>query len=229
MTDPNKRPGDPETPDSSPPSAPDDQPRAGEDEVTPELIADVLYSDEVSLSAAKTIGDAAEQVVVRLGIEKFIEQQWEKIATKLDECDEYAVAAKNFGGDMIFISMAIPLVNGIIHVGSTRDKLTATTNWIAKVWRQASLAYDPERIPVISALTLIYLITKGCNAMNKEWEATLLLRPGLQGASDSPGDRQSKQLKESCERWERMRERVQRLCSDKDSREDGNGPDEQKE
>src|SRR5205085_11194623 len=134
---------DPETLDSTS-SSPDAAPLKGEDEVTPEVMVEALTkeSDEVSLSAAKTIAEAAEQVVIRLGIEQFIEKQWERIEEKLRECDEYAVAAATFGGDMIFISMTIPLVNGIIHVGSTREKLTNTTEWIAKEWRRARLSYD---------------------------------------------------------------------------------------
>ncbi|PYS80142.1 MAG: hypothetical protein DMF67_11240 [Acidobacteria bacterium] len=249
MTDPNKKPRDPETPGAPPPEESgdlglkgEDDVVKGEDEVTPKVITDALTekSDEVSLSAAKTIADAAEQVVVRLGIEKFIEQQWEKIGKKLDECDEYARAAATFGGDMIFISMAIPLVNGIIHVGSTRERLTTTTEWISKEWRRASLTYDPERIPVISALTLIYLITKGWKITKDREAAQSIEGPRLkllkemeeqgQGASQSLEYQELKKLKERLEKqleelekqkllWERMLERVQRLCSDKASRE----------
>src|ERR1700749_2167212 len=78
MTDPNENPGDPKTPDSSLPSAPGDPSLTGKDEVTSKTITDTLHedNDEVSLSAAKTIGEASEQVAIRLGIEEFIEQQW---------------------------------------------------------------------------------------------------------------------------------------------------------
>jgi hypothetical protein len=176
------------------PETPDPEIPVGVDDVTPKVIADTLTkeSDEVSLSAAKTIAEAAEQVVVRLGIEVFIADQWEKIEPKLRECERYAQASVAFGGDMIFISMAIPLVNGIIHVGSNRSDLTTTTEWISKEWRNASLTQDPERIPVISALTLIYLITIG-------WENAKKLKP-------------KDELREP---WKLMKQRVQRLCSDK--------------
>jgi hypothetical protein len=197
MSDRNK-PRDPQNPGDASPETPEPETPVGVDDVTPKVITDTLVhgSDEVSLSAAKTIAEAAEQVVVRLGIEKFIEAQWEeKIDPKLRECERYAIASAAFGGDMIFISMAIPLVNGIIHVGSDREKLAKTSDWISRVWEKASLTPDAERIPTISALTLIYLITIG-------WRSA----------------RKLKTKDESHQLWKRMQQRVQRLCSDKASR-----------
>jgi hypothetical protein len=195
MSDPNDPARDGERPGDLPSDS--REPHVGKDEVKTDDLVEGLTdsSDEVSLSAAKTIADAAEQVVVRLGIEKFIDQQWPKIDEKLRECEGLAKLTQTFGGDMIFISMAIPLVNGIIHVGSDRDRLSKTSEWIAREWRKPTLTYDPERIPVISALTLIYLITKG-------WKATRTLK----------GKDERKEL------WKRMQKRVQRLCSDKATR-----------
>ena len=236
--------------------------KKGTDEVTTEKMTVFVGGSggggggpRVPLSEAKSISEAAENVVNTLEIEKFITEQWEKIDKKLRECDEYAKVAAPFGGDMIFISMAIPLANGVIHVGSTREKLEETTKYIQQEWQKASLAHDPERIPVISALTLIYLITKGWLKADKDLadfeqanaDAVGALKKQdaqsqkasqqsagkgskgaakgkakKQGSEATPprGDEEAEKVKDQwvelrdlkC-RWERMRERVQRLCS----------------
>jgi hypothetical protein len=194
MTDPNKNSGNPET--TGTPLL------LGKDEVTPQVIAEALDSDEVSASAAKTIADAAELVVVNLEIEEFIADRWSQISNKLRECDEYAVTAKTFGSNMMFLSMAIPLVNGVIHVGSKSERLSATTTLIEDLRKTIGLSYDPQRIPVISALTLIYLIVKGWYGVTKELKAT------------QPANAPEK-LKDLEEVWGRMLSRAQRLCSDR--------------
>ncbi|HYH85960.1 MAG TPA: hypothetical protein VEX60_10950 [Pyrinomonadaceae bacterium] len=183
----------------------DTPPLVGKDEVTPEVIAEALGSDEVSAGAAKTIADAAELVVVNLDIEEFIADRWSQISNKLRECDEYAVTAKTFGSNMMFLNMAIPLVNGIIHVGSRSERLSATTTLIEELRKTIGLSYDPQRIPVISALTLIYLIVKGWYGITKELKATQTV--------EAP-----KKLDDMKEVWERMLSRAQRLCSDRTSR-----------
>ncbi len=181
-------------PPGAPPEPADD---AGQTEVTSnDLVAQLTESsDEVSRSTAEAIGYAAEKVVEDLGIDGFINEHWPMIWEKLRECEEYAKASLKFGGDMIFISMAIPLVNGIIHLGSDRRRLASTTESMSEVWKRVSMTPAPDRIPAISALTLIYIITKG-------WK----------GARKLKRDDPEKEL------WKRMQRRVQRLCSDKASR-----------
>ncbi|HEX8501392.1 MAG TPA: hypothetical protein VF659_12490 [Pyrinomonadaceae bacterium] len=146
-------------------------------------------NSKMSPTKAKNMAKDAVSVVRDLGTEDFIKQHWDKISEKLIQCEKFANEV-SYGADMMFVSMAIPLVNGIIHVASSRDKLLKTTKRFADDWKRAGID-EPERVPIVSALTLIYLVTRGLEY--SEGEADALNHP----------------------LWERMKLRVQHLSSDK--------------
>jgi hypothetical protein len=60
---------------------------------------------------------------------------------------------------MIFMALSLPIINGIIHVGSTRKDLVSASEWIRGKW-QSMEGEKLDAIPTISALTLIYIIAK---------------------------------------------------------------------
>lgn len=101
---------------------------------------------------------AAVTAVRKLKITPFLKAHEERIFTKLEECDGYASNA-DFGGDMMFIALALPVINGIIHVASTRDNLEAASDWVVKEWGEGPK--NPEKVPILSALTLIYVVAIG--------------------------------------------------------------------
>lgn len=147
-------------------------------------------NDDISSKTAKEIAEKVKTVIDSLGIEEFIAAHWDKIYRKLTECEMY-VSGVSLGSNMLFVNMAIPLVNGIIHVASTRERLLGTTKDISKIWPAMP---EPEKVPIVSALTLIYLVTKGQD-------------------SSPPADIPPDKLKEYRDHWDRMQSRVQHLLS----------------
>jgi hypothetical protein len=146
-----------------------------------------IKNPNISRRKAKDIAKDAMWVVNNLDIKDFIDDHWPKISQKLIECEKFAREVR-YGPDMMFVSMAIPLVNGIIHVASTRDKLIKTTKYFSDEWKRAGIK-EPEKVPIVSALTLIYLVSKGLDTLPQ-------------------GDKTAATL------WEDMNARVQHLSSD---------------
>lgn len=98
---------------------------------------------------------AAAEAVELLEIKPFFNAHMETIFTKLEECDSYAQSA-DFNGDMMFIALSLPVINGMIHIASNRKALNKAMDWVISQWKE-----DPDRISILSALTLIYTATKG--------------------------------------------------------------------
>jgi hypothetical protein len=79
----------------------------------------------------------------------------------LEECDRFAEDA-DLNGDMMFIALSLPIMNGIIHVGSNRSDLRKAIEWILSKWKTENK--EPDKISILSVLTLMYVVAKG-------WEA----------------------------------------------------------
>jgi hypothetical protein len=103
---------------------------------------------------------AARVAVELLDLEPFFTpENLRSIFNKLEECDRYAQASADFNGDMMFIALSLPLVNGIIHIASNRNGLRRATEWVVKEWQEDDK--DPDKVSILSALTLIHLAVKG--------------------------------------------------------------------
>ncbi len=117
---------------------------------------EMLISGIVGGSTARATVDA----IRLLNIEPFFnEDNLRSIFKKLEECDDYAESA-DFNGEMMFIALSLPIVNGIIHIASNRNDLRRATQWVVQEWKDGANK-DPDRVSILSALTLIYLAVKG--------------------------------------------------------------------
>jgi hypothetical protein len=119
---------------------------------------------------------------VLLKVDGFFEDHKEQIYNRLEECDRIASKSK-INPNTLFIAESLPIINGIIHVGSARVELNTATDWVRKYW-EASEAHP--RI-VLSALLFHYVTERGVTAYKNHPDQT------------------------KRETWERIRERVSKL------------------
>jgi len=116
--------------------------------------------------SGEPIAKTAETAVKILGAEKFIENYSHLIFEKLEECDKYAQSA-DFNGDLVFIALSLPIINGIIHVASNSAALIAARDWVVSKWKDNK---DPDPVSILSALTLVYVVAKGWRAFQEDQE-----------------------------------------------------------
>ncbi len=90
----------------------------------------------------------------------FIERHQKTIFDKL----EHFYTEEEKDHEFAFIAASLPLISGIIHVGSTVDNYKNATEWIKKEQKMPNA--DPAS--VLSALTFIYLVNKGVD----EWKTS---------------------------------------------------------
>ncbi|HEY0379059.1 MAG TPA: hypothetical protein VGC87_19240 [Pyrinomonadaceae bacterium] len=112
-------------------------------------------TDEIK-KKARNLYDSAVVMEKLLGLRKFFLEHDELIYAKLEDCDEDAQKGVN-NIDMLFFAQSLPIINGIIHVGSTREDLNTATEWVKENWKGS--AAQP-RI-VLSALLFLYVTKQG--------------------------------------------------------------------
>jgi hypothetical protein len=105
--------------------------------------------------AARKEAHAAIATETFLLVEDFFEKHKESIYERLEECDDIAkkAVAKD---DMMFIAESLPIINGLIHVGSKRKDLNKAIDWVRKEW-----GGEADPIIVLSALVFIYIADQG--------------------------------------------------------------------
>ena len=96
---------------------------------------------------------AKEAVEHWLGLGAFIELNKSGICKRLEEYDKLAAGAESNEGQGFF-TQSLPLINSIIHVGSSRINLEMATERIKERWPDADPAFW------LSALTFIYIVGK---------------------------------------------------------------------
>lgn len=109
--------------------------------------------------------EKAKQAVQTLGVDDFISDNEDLIYRKLEDCDIRAFKAQTIPSgdrcmegyecDMMFIADSLPIVTGIVHVGSTLNELNAAKGWVR------NSVPDADPISVLSALTLVYIAEHG--------------------------------------------------------------------
>ena len=93
---------------------------------------------------------AREAVEERLKINDFIKNNNVQLYGKLEKCD---LGVKNQPeSDLLFIAECLPLINGIVQIGSTLADFNGAIQWIREKL--------PDAVPVsiLSALTFIYIV-----------------------------------------------------------------------
>ena len=121
-------------------------------------------------------------VVDCLKVRKFIEEQKLLIYEKLEVCDTSGKVMIN--GDMLFIAESLPVINGIIHVGSTRKTFNDALDYVKGHWQDA----DP--VVLLTALVFIYVVEEAWKEIG------------------TGKDEAKKEI------WDRIRKRVLTLASD---------------
>jgi hypothetical protein len=119
---------------------------------------------------------------VILKVEGFFSEHKQHIYDRLEECDKIANKAQS-NPDMLFIAESLPIINGIIHVGSARAELNSATEWVRKHW---DVGEAHPRI-VLSALLFHYVMDSGVR------------------------DHENCDLSKKREAWERIKKRVEKL------------------
>jgi hypothetical protein len=101
------------------------------------------------------ISDPKELVEDFLGLEPFFQRHQDHILDKLEECDEIAEKARR-SKDMIFFAESLPVIDGLIQVGTTREEYKSALKRVREEW-----ASDVEPAHLISALTFLYVADRG--------------------------------------------------------------------
>jgi predicted RNase H-like nuclease (RuvC/YqgF family) len=84
----------------------------------------------------------------------FFERHEDHILSKLEECDEIAEKARK-NKDMIFFAESLPIIDGLIQVGTTRDEYKNALKEVGEEWG------DDIAANVISTLTFLYVAEQG--------------------------------------------------------------------
>jgi hypothetical protein len=98
----------------------------------------------------------ADEVVHKLGLQKALNEYGDEVHARLKQANEDAEAAP-MNSDMIFIALALPMVNGLIHFASTRGRLQEAMKHMTNDWKVSDEA-DP--LSTLSALTLIHIANR---------------------------------------------------------------------
>lgn len=101
--------------------------------------------------------DAARVSEGLLNLENIVKEDLARnhIYPRLEECEKIAGDA-GIHSDMIFISEGLPLINGIIQVGSAPQNRKKALDWIKERW-----GADADPKIVLSALVFIYVVDRG--------------------------------------------------------------------
>ena len=142
------------------------------------------YKDKINKikREARNSYDSAMVMEELLDVREFFLAHKELIYQRLEECDRIAKNAVT-NADMLFFAESLPIINGIIHVGSTREELNKATDWVRENWEGS----EAQPRIVLSALLFRYVTKEGA----KEFTNSVI---------------QSKR-----DAWNRIDERVDRL------------------
>jgi hypothetical protein len=112
-------------------------------------------TDEIKREARNSY-DSAMVMEELLDVREFFLAHKERIYERLEECDRIATAAVT-NADMLFFAESLPIINGIIHVGSTREELIKATDWVKENWEGG----EAQPRIVLSALLFRYVTKEG--------------------------------------------------------------------
>jgi hypothetical protein len=125
----------------------------------------ILTEKEIRKAVGEPTARATIEVIKLLEVQKFFSRSNMKaILDKLEDCDQIANSA-DFNGDMMFIALSLPIANGVIHIASNRRALCHATKWLMDNWEsddnKGPDKEDPDKISILSALMLIYIVMQG--------------------------------------------------------------------
>jgi hypothetical protein len=138
----------------------------------------------------KKMLQSANEAVKRLGLKDFIQDNKAAIYGQLEDCDT-RVSERPSGLDpnAAFVAQSLPLIGGVIHVGSSRTNFDDAATWV----QQQSPHAEPNSL--LSTLVLLYIVDQGwqdAHAPNQDAHA--------------PNDEKKKA------QWESIYQRAKWLC-----------------
>jgi hypothetical protein len=99
---------------------------------------------------------SAEEAVDLLVLRNFVRDNKNAIYKQLEDCDaRVSQGPSGLDPDAAFIAQSLPLISGVIHVGSTRENFEAAATWVQKQSPHA------EPASLLSTLVLLYVVDQG--------------------------------------------------------------------
>jgi hypothetical protein len=127
---------------------------AGKDELN--QLKEYKEKTDKTKREARNSYDSAMVMEKLLDVREFFLTHKERIYDRLEECDRIAKNAVT-NADMLFFAESLPIINGIIHVGSTREELNKATDWVRENWE----GQEAQPRIVLSALLFRYVTKEG--------------------------------------------------------------------
>ena len=149
-------------------------------------------------SQSDTLLEDAKTAVRLLGIDDFIERNKKDIYDQLERCLLLVAEAEQTGAldlppDAAFIAEALPLISGIVNVGSNRDTFDKAAAWVQTLIPGANSGR------LLSTLTFLYIVDQGRkDSTAQKGELT----GEAEAAVPAPEDEKKQQEKER--RWDRI-------------------------
>lgn len=107
---------------------------------------------------------SARGAVQKLEIEPFLTAYLGDIAQRLLDCEREAADAP-VNANMIFVASALPIINGVIHIASDRERIGKAITHVQQSWKK-NREFNP--ISVLSALILIDVVNRIWQNRNKQ-------------------------------------------------------------
>lgn len=111
----------------------------------------------------------AAMAVDKLRLGDFIRDNAAMIRPKIESADA-VVTGSLYDNDAIFLAKALPIANGVIHIGSDRFALKEAMAWLRNQWKDP----QPDAMTVLSALTLIHIAVQAKSEYERANEAEKL-------------------------------------------------------
>jgi len=112
-------------------------------------------------ATADQIDSVAGEAVRAAGVDRVFKNSTsaKTIFEQIEKCNALVEEEDLDEADESFLSMALPIANGLIHYATSRRLLDQAEEWIKDHWSGDFTLIDPASI--LAALTLIYVVNEG--------------------------------------------------------------------
>jgi hypothetical protein len=115
----------------------------------------IARDDEVALDPQ--VVRIARRAVEMLDLQNAIDGIGPLLFQQIEDCETIASAAPDT--DMMFITLAVPLANNLIHHAAAWHAVEQAGQWVRANWPNTVPSQDP--VATLAALTLIHLVVEG--------------------------------------------------------------------
>ncbi len=106
------------------------------------------------------MSNPSHHAVEALGIKDFIFANWVSLYRKLEEAAQQAEHSPE--PRTSFMTSSLPIVNGLIHFASSRDRLDSAVAWAQRDTSNQAGVADPTS--TLAALALLYIVDNGAQS-----------------------------------------------------------------